>query len=297
MQRTDLLHVWSVRAATAARSLPDKPVVVSQCDPVAAAADAKILRTLARSPRFAIVCSCEIVRRRLIEHGVPPETTVLVRPGVDFGLINRTRRGSIRDALGIQDNEFVSIVPEPILREGGQFEATYAVALRRRLHEHHRVIVSGRSREVDRILAFHRGLPIQDAIIATGRRFPFERLVSAADALLMTPRGDAAISAIPWAMAAGTAVIGTAVHAVAEIIANRVNGLLFKQVRGRSMLASMYRLLGAKDDFATCRETGRGQAYEVFGLRRHAEQTMRVYENILAGRPASEGVTDSAAAG
>jgi glycosyltransferase involved in cell wall biosynthesis len=95
-------------------------------------------------------------------------------------------------------------------------------------------------------------------------------------------------------MAAGVAVIGTAVHAVAELIANKLNGLLFKQTPGRSMVASLFRLLTDRVSQDKVRETARGQAYEVFGLRRCVEQHMRLYDNVLNGSPPGDGIVDSA---
>jgi len=45
------------------------------------------------------------------------------------------------------------------------------------------------------------------------------------------------------------------------------------------------------------REVARGQAYEVFGVRRFIEQHMRVYDNLMSDRAPGEGITDSARAG
>jgi len=293
-RRIDIVHAWGTYAATAARSVHDRPVVLTLYDPRVAARKVKLLRTLAKSPGFAVSCSTETVRRRLIEGGFPPEQSAVIRPGVDFGLINKIRRGDLRRRLGVGEDEFLCLVPAPVTRESGAFEAVYAVALRRRLCGGHRVIVPGESWESERIVRFQRGLPITSPIVVAPRGVPFEQLLAVADALLITPRGDISTTAIAWAMAAGAGVIGTAVYAVAEIIAHGVNGLLFKQTPGRSMSGAIYRLLEQRDRLGKTREAARGQAYEVFGLRRYAEQMMRLYENVKAGRAAAEGIPDAA---
>jgi glycosyltransferase involved in cell wall biosynthesis len=95
-------------------------------------------------------------------------------------------------------------------------------------------------------------------------------------------------------MAAGTAVVGTAVHSIAELVAHKVNGLLFKQVPGRSMSAAILARLQDRASQEKAKEVARGQAYEAFGLRRYIEQTTRLYENVLSGSPPREGITDSA---
>jgi hypothetical protein len=45
------------------------------------------------------------------------------------------------------------------------------------------------------------------------------------------------------------------------------------------------------------REVARGQAYEVFGLRRCIEQHMQVYENVMSERAPGEGIAESARVG
>jgi glycosyltransferase involved in cell wall biosynthesis len=98
-------------------------------------------------------------------------------------------------------------------------------------------------------------------------------------------------------MAAGAAVIGAAIPSVAELIAHRVNGLLFKQFVGKGVVGPLFRLLQDRACLAKAREVARCQAYEVFGLRRCIEQHTRVYENVLCGVAPDEGIVDSARVG
>lgn len=290
----DLIHAWGVRAGAAARALPRLPLVIQLYDPLGAATDVKRLRALARPHGFAVVCSAQIVRRRLIEGGLPADLAVVIRPGVDFSLINRWRGGMLRKKLGVGGNELLTIVPQPVTRSGGQFEAVYAVVLRNHLASDVRVLVPGVSREQRRLARFAAALPIANPLITPGDRYPFEQLVSVSDVLLATPRGDLSTTSVAWAMAASTAVVGTAVHSVAEIVAHKVNGLLFKQVPGRSMSAAILARLQDRVSQEKAKEVARGQAYEVFGLRRYIEQTARLYENALSGTSPGEGITDSA---
>ncbi|UCC29200.1 MAG: glycosyltransferase [Phycisphaerales bacterium] len=293
-QRIDVIHAWGIGAAVPARALPRIPLVVQLFDPSTAVREVKRVRALARPSTFAVACGSEIVRRRLIEGGLDPELAVVIRPGVDFSLINRCRRGSLREELGLTWDESVAIVPEPVTRAGGQFDAAYAVAIHHHLSGGTRVIVPGTSREQRRISRFTDTLPLSSALVMPGDRHPFEELLAVSDVLLVTPRGDISTTSIAWAMAAGVAVIGTAVHSIAEMIASNVNGLLFKQVPAQSMIASIIGLLQDRASQEKTRETARGQAYEVFGLRRYVEQTARLYENVLSRAAPGEGITDSA---
>lgn len=293
-RQVNLIHVWGPHAAVAARALPGIPLVLGLFDPLVAAREVKRIRALARPERFAVVCSCEIVRRRLIEGGLAPELAVVIRPGVDFALVSRCRRGPLRDSLGISRDEYVAIVPEAATRTSGQWEACHAAVLRNHLHGGVRIVLPGSSREQRRIARFINMLSLAPALVTPGDQYPFEQLLAVSDALLVTPRGDISTTSIAWAMACGAAVIATAVHATAEIIANKVNGLLFKQVPGKSMVASILRAFGDRESQEKAKEVARGQAYEVFSIRRYVEQTMRLYENVMCGAAPGEGIVDSA---
>jgi len=112
--------------------------------------------------------------------------------------------------------------------------------------------------------------------------------------MLITPHADISTTAIAWAFGSGTVVIGTAVHAVAEMVAHKVNGLLFKRVRGRSIVPAVLKLLGDQTAREHVREVARGQAYEIFGVTRFVNQYARLYENLLNGAAPGAGITDSA---
>jgi len=296
-RRVDLVHAWGVRAAAVARAATEKPLVVELSDPAVATREAKLLRTLMRPKGFAIICSCGIVRRRLIESGVAPELCVVIRPGIDFGWINRCRRGPLREELGVAKDDTLVIVPEPVTRAGGSFEAFWAAALVNHLDGHVRVIVPGISREQSRIVRFAATVPSRPTVITPGDRYRFEELMAVSDVLIVAARGDVSSTAVAWAMAAGAAVIGAAIPSVAELIAHKVNGLLFKQFVGKGVSGPLFRLLQDGAFLAQSREVARGQAYEVFSLRRCIEQHTRVYENVLRGVAPDEGIVDSARVG
>ena len=295
-QSIDLVFAWGIAAAAAVGAAPHTPLVVQLFDPRIAADNVKLLRTISRRQRFAVICSSEIVRRRLIEGGLGAELTATIRPGVDFNLINRHRRGCVREDLGLARDDFVVIVPDPVTRSGGQFEACQAVTNLHHVAPKIRLIVPGASGEVRRINRVVSTLPRPGVCVVPASRYRFEELLANADALLVTPRGDVSTTAIAWAMGSGAVVIGTAVYAVAELITNKVNGLLFKCQRGRSMAAAIVACLRDHDTHRKVSEVARGQAYEVFGVRRYVEQCMQLCDNVMSGRPPAKGITDSSIA-
>jgi glycosyltransferase involved in cell wall biosynthesis len=233
----------------------------------------------------------------MIEGGVPPESCVTVRPGIDFAFISRARRGTQREQLGIAPGDFVILLIEPVTRNGGHFEAFWAGAMMNHLASNVKVIVPGCSQERQRITRFAATAPSRPALVAPGIKVPFEELIPIADALVVPSDADVSTTAIAWAMASHVAVIAAAGYAVAELIASKVNGLLFKRTRRKSSTATLVRLLEDRTAQAKVKEAAHGQAYEVFSLRRCIEQHTRVYENVISGTAPGEGISDPAQVG
>jgi len=290
----DIVHAWGTSAAIAACAATTKPVVLQLFDPVAATRDAKKIRTISKRANFAIACGTAIIRRRLAEHGVPIEKLVVIRPGIDFAAISRSRRIDLRPQLGIAADDFVVLVPEPATHDDGAFDVFWATALLNHVDGKMKIIVPGESDEQRRIAEFAPTVPSTLCLVCPGSSIHFEDLIGIADILAVAPPGDISTTSIALAMAAGVPVIGSAVYAVAELIANKVNGLLFKRPTGQGVAVAVARLLADRENQKRCKEAAHGQAFQVFGLRRFVDQTMRLYENLPRGISPGEGITDSA---
>lgn len=296
----DLIHAWGVSAAFAAcvALQPFRsrrvPVLLESFDPALSTFDRKILRMLTPTGGLAIACASQTVRRRLIEAGITPEACTVIRSGADFALINQYRKGDGRQRLGVSRGECLALLSEPVRREHGHFDAFWAAALTHHLSGSLRIVVPGLSQERDRIVRFAETLPDPVGIIAPGNELPFDHLLAIADVVLVPSDGDVSTTGIAWAMAASAAVIAAAGYAVAEIIAHKVNGLLYKRDPDRGAVIPVMKLLSDRDAQQRVKETARGQAYEIFSARRYADQHARLYQNLLAQAPPSDGITDPA---
>lgn len=290
----DVIHAWGIHGAIAACATSDRPVVLHLFSPTPARDHARKLRTIARRDRFAVICSAEIVRRRLVESGIPPDQTVVIRPGVDFAAVGKLRRSALRERMGIASDDYAVLVPEPVTLESGAFDAFWAASLLNHSQGGIKVIVPGGSDEARRIERLQAAIPSPHCLVRPGPRVRFEEIIPIADVLAVAPQADIATTSIAWAMAASVPVIGSATYAVAELIANKVNGLLFKRPAGKGAAPIIARLLQDRESQQRYKEAAHGQAYEVFGLRRFIDQTTRLYDNLLRGVSPAEGISDSA---
>ena len=290
----DCVYAWGLQAALAARAASNRPLVIPWYDPEISARDIKLLRSLSRPRGFAIACAAESVRRTLVRSGVPADTWVVIRPAVDFALIRRCQDGELRRRLRIDPDEFVVTMPEPKGLKDRAVETYWAVVLLNSFGENARLLVPGRSRTLKRICRLDRsGLETRVAVTPPSD-IPFEQLVAGSDALVVIPEATTSTTAIAWAMASGSAVIASAVYAVAELIANKVNGLLFNPRSATPLAVAVGRLLMDRESQSKVREVARGHAYEVFSLRRYIDQHDRVRHNLATGCEPREGIVDSA---
>lgn len=301
-ERIDVIHAWGPDAAVAAAAAiaadtaaPPISLVVQRFDPHLHRAEAAAFRTLARSPRFAVACAAGTVRRRLIENGVPDSVCVVIRPAVDFrriGVVKKHR--TIRSQLGLAPDHHVTVTAYPVTRHTGHDRALWGGLLRRYLNPAHRMIIHGHSPQCRRLRRLSQSFPVPDAVTWTAPDVRYEDIIAAADCLVIAPNRDVSTTPIAWAMAAAVPVVGSAVHAVAELIAHKHNGLLIKPDKSPAMALKIANAINRSDALAREKEVARGQAFEVFGITRFVDQNLRLYENLAAGAPPAQDITDAA---
>ena len=183
----DLMHAWGPRAAAAARAAGRCPIVLSVHDPQVARRDAAMIRTLAQEGSLAVACSTQIVRRRLVEGGVHPDLCVVIRPGVDFGRINRWRREPLREQLGVDSGDALVLLPPIDTSDDGPQCAYLALATMALAGDPVRVLVPGGSRQQQQVRRFARSLTTPTPLVAVPHTWPVEKALAACDALVVRP--------------------------------------------------------------------------------------------------------------
>ncbi|MBI5762785.1 MAG: glycosyltransferase family 4 protein [Planctomycetes bacterium] len=288
----NLVHTWGIDAVrTAAARLKGMPLILTINDPLQTREAAKWIRALPAGA--TVVAGSQIIRTRLLTAGLSPERVVVIRGGVDFSAINDARKSGERAAL-VGESGPVVLMHGPASMGGGQYVGLWAAAIVAQIHRGIRVILPYDSTETARLRRFVASIRMEHMLVLPESRWTWSRLAACADVFCAPAIEEINTEPLAHAMAAGVVIVGSAVRSVAEIIADRHNGLLCKAGEARVLAA---RLLTAIEDVELRRkvtDTARGQAYEVFSVRAFAENYHRVYENVVASRPAGEGISDTA---
>ena len=295
--RIDLIHAWSLEAAYVATLASDRttPMAVSRWDPHLVPAQAGRLLALAQRTHTGILCHAAMVERRLVEHGVPIERCAVVRPGVDFGLINCLRRDAdLREQLQLNDDDIVVLLPPSPCGRAGHWAGAWAVETAARLEPRLTLLLPGTSPEREPILKYFRSVAQPPRYRVAGDHFRLEQLLCVADVLLVPAEGDICTTALAWAMAAGVPILGCADYCITEFIADGQNGHLVKPNEPMLLAGKLLNVVRDRQTNAPLYDRSRAQAFECFGLSRYIEQTQHAYENLLAGKPVSADLTDSA---
>ncbi len=294
MNQIDIIHAWGIAAAFAATQADAKSkLVIELFDPIIRDEEAAKLRLIQERSNPAIACATATVRRRLAERGVDVGACVVLRPGVDFAAINTARKRGLRERLGVAPGALVVLTPEPVSRRWDAFAAFWMIGLRSIRGEGDCLLLPGCSGEKNRIERLAQNLELSHCLRATNGT-PFEEVIPHADVLLLASAEDVSATAIAWAMAAGVPVVATAVYSTAEFIASRTNGLLIKPDASKRMAVKLAKLLDDRQVLNEVRDTARGQAFEVFSVRRYVDQHVTLYQNIQAGQSPGGGIHDPA---
>ncbi|MCH8963698.1 MAG: glycosyltransferase family 4 protein [Planctomycetes bacterium] len=295
--RIDLIHAWSLEAAYVATLASDctTPMAVSLWDPHLIPARAGRLHALTQRPHTGILCHAAMVERRLVERGVPIERCAVVRPGVDFGLINRLKRDAgLREQLQLDDDHIVVLLPPSPCSRAGHWAGAWAVETAARLEPRLTLLLPDTSPEREPILKYFRSVALPPRYRVAGDDYRLEQLLCVADVLLLPAEGDISTTALAWAMAAGVPILGIADYCITEFIADGQNGHLVKPAEPMLLAGKLLHVVRDSEANAPLYDRSRAQAFECFGLSRYIEQTQHAYENLLAGKPVSADLTDSA---
>ncbi len=287
-----LVHTWGIEAAAVAGAqLSELPATLTLLNPAAVPQVAGWLRSLPRDA--TISAGSQIIRARLISRGIAAERVVVIRGPADFAAINKARQTDLRQTP-VGEAQTTLLMDGPASHGGGQYFGLWACAVVSKVLPGLRVILPYESKESRRLQRFIRQIGMTDMLIVPDAATTWPQLVACADVFMCPAIDEVCTEPLASAMAAGLPIVGSAVRSITEMIADKHNGLLCKPGDPRALASKLLTAIEDADLRRRITEVARGQAYEVFGIRDFADNYAHLYENVLANRPAAEGIRDTA---
>ena len=182
----------------------------------------------------------------------------------------------------------------PVRRETGSLVAAWGAMLLEHARAGVRLIVPDAGRETARVVRLVESCGQGETLRAAGGRFTLPELLAAADLVAYLPTGDAPLSGVAWAMAAGRPIVAADVPVIRELLTHGRTAWLCRPGDPKEACRQMLSALERREQSSRQVEAAQAQANAAFGRRRLVEQYRRVYENLLADRLVGSGLDDVA---
>jgi len=283
--RFDLLHLNEPHALTAAwmaRAHKRVPLLLSrrigfplQKNPVSQGRFRAVARFVANSKDVA---------RSLIDSGIAAERISIVNEGVTvLPLRTADQRSNARKHWGVREDEFLFGCVSVFVPEKGQRHLIEALRLVRARHPEARLLLAGDGQCLAELETLAKQLGQTAAVLFPGFVKNVEQVYAALDAFVFPSEFEGLGTALQAAMAAGLPCISTKRGALEEVVDNERTALV-AEPDSRQFATMMLRLINDTTLRENLGEAGRHEVQERFSAGRMAENTVRVYEDVLKKR-------------
>jgi len=286
--RPEILHTWLPTSNTLGRLagvLAGVPVLIAS-ERAADVWKGSLMRwadRLLTRRSAAVVTNAQAVRRFLVERvGLPEEKVVVVRNGLDLDEFDARARGGPAAPLPARGSgPLVGTVARLEKQKGLEYLLRGFALLPPELDQAHLWVVGGGPLEGD-LRRLSERLGLGERVRFLGVRHDVPALMREFDLFVLPSLWEGLPNAVLEAMAAGRAVVATAVHGTPEAVAQGETGLLVPPRDPQALAGAMARLL--KDDSlrGSMGRAGRERVAREFGMDRMVRETEEVYRRALA---------------
>jgi glycosyltransferase involved in cell wall biosynthesis len=233
------------------------------------------------APVDRLIAVSEGVRLTHQRIGVPPARLVTVPNGI----VPRRPgpgRAAARATLGLNPDQLVVMTVGRLMVQKGQRYLVAAMPALAEWFPHLAVVIVGGGYLAGKLARQAAELGVAGFLHLPGHRTDARMLLDAADVFVLPSRQEGMPLAALEAMDAGLPVVATDVIGTAEVVAHGVTGTLVPPQDPPALAEALVELLADPDLRHRYARAGRRRYVEHFTSRRMAEDTLRVYEDVLA---------------
>lgn len=234
-----------------------------------------------------IIVNSNMCKQELMERYSVPEASIhVVHNGVDHEAfspdIRMNLRAEARKSLGLSQDDIAVLYVGAGFHRKGLDTLIEAIG---QLDKQFKLLIVGKGNR-DAYNDSAHGLGIADQLIWAGQSDDVTRHYAAADVFVLPTRYDPFANSTLEALACGVPVITTTSNGVSEILRDGIDGFIVERDSPQDIAE---RLLALADDENLRERIGSAghKAVEPYTWQRTAEQTMAVYDAIIADRGAA----------
>jgi L-malate glycosyltransferase len=240
-----------------------------------------------------VVVNAEAVRRRLVEEGYDASRISVIPNGITverFG-VGPPARG-LRAELGLPEGAPLVLVLSRLNElKGIEYFLAAAAQLAGRFPAARFLVVGDGAPRVGAPRAYRDALEqqaqelgLQGRVVFTGSRSDVPELLSQVAVSVLPSLTEGLSNVVLESMAAGVAVVATAVGGTPELITHGVNGLLVPPRSAPALAEAIGRLLADPVLAARLGAEARRRAWRDFSLQASVRSTSRLYQGLMAAR-------------
>jgi glycosyltransferase involved in cell wall biosynthesis len=230
------------------------------------------------------VANSKDVAQSLIDSGIAAERISIVNEGVAIlPLRTPEQRSSARERWSVRENEFLFGCVSVFVPEKGQRHLVEALPLVRALHPEVRLLLAGDGACRAELEALTKDLGLTEAVLFLGFVTEVAQVYAALDAFAFPSEFEGLGTALQAAMAAGLPCISTKRGALGEVVESERTALV-AEPNGKEFAAAMLRLIKDEGLRKNLGQAGRREVALRFSAGRMVENTILVYEQVLAKR-------------
>lgn len=237
--------------------------------------------------RDRVVAVGGAVRQALVANeGISAARIEVIYNGVELpaGMPEPGERIAVRDELGLAADEFVLLQIARLDAIKDHATAVGTMARVAAVEPRARLMIVGDGPERGRIEAEIQRRGMGGWVRMLGERHDVARLLSGADAFLLTSVSEGIPVTIIEAMGAGLPVVATDVGGVGEVVEQAVTGLLAPAGAEQQLAEAVLRLAGDQQVCAAMGAAGRRRAEAMFTEQQMHAAYARVYGEVLGVR-------------
>ena len=239
-----------------------------------------------------IVCVSREAAGTHIAAGVPSHMVRVIRNGIYAKHAVRSRP-DVRAALGIRGDRKVILTVARMAKQKGYDDLLAAVPQIVARETRALFVWAGVGAERERLFRSSQELGLSDRIFFVGQRADVPDLMTAADLFVLPSLFEGLPLAVLEAMKADLPVIGTRVCGISETIVDDVTGRLARPGDPASLAAAILEALSEPKRTARWVSAARRRVEHEFSAERMAQETLALYDELLARSAAQADVVSS----
>ena len=282
-RQAEALHAWSPVACEAglhaARHI-GRPILRSlPCLP-----DAEQIKRLVAQTKQGLVLTVptEAARAAMVARGIPDSCVYVLRPPARPIAEAPARRRRVREALGIDESDFLIVAPAEMTRYAGHRYVSWAHAIVRVMNLELRLLFPGGGPIARHVRFFAGTTGYDDEVHFTNDRFGREDTLASADAAALFVERDCGTAALAAAMAAGMPILASRTPDIAELAPHERVSLLAEPCEPRLAAAAIARLMEDRLLAGALARQGRARAEELFTPSDCCKRLEEIYDGMRA---------------